>query len=126
MKKRTEKKGLMMDKVETNFLPVKDVLEEAKKYVDLYREAESFVPGDLVVWKEGMKNKLLPDYGEPIVVLEIFPLVRGDADGSVYGCEPLNMRCLVLKNHDNGTFMEFAYDSNRFTMYNLKTTNTRR
>lgn len=102
---------------EPKTIPVKDVLEEAKKQVRQYNDKEYFVSGDLVTWKEGMKNKKYPDYGEPVVVLEIFPAVRSADGHDAYSCEPIDMRCIVLKEAESGQFVTFTYDSSRFTTY---------
>jgi hypothetical protein len=77
---------------------------------------ESFVPGHIVQWKPGMKNKRIPEYGEPAIVMEVLnpPLLDADPEhsGSNYFREPLS---LVLGIHDSdGDFMLFHYDGRRF------------
>ena len=102
----------------SDHIPVKDVLEEAQDFVKRYHETETFKPGDLVVWKPGMKNKKNPLYDAPVVVLEVFEPLRNMADtGTTYGAEPLDMRCIQLKDSD-GDLNAFAHDSHRFTKYN--------
>ena len=101
---------------EETHTPVKDVLEEAQDFVKRYHEKEDFVPGDPVVWKDGMKNVKYPEYGEPIIVLEVFDAVRKDEDGTVYGSTPTDMRCIVSKAED-GNLDVFGYDSHCFTKY---------
>jgi hypothetical protein len=95
--------------------PVKDVLEEARDFVERHNATETFAAGDLVVWKDGMRDRKFPEYGEPILVLETFPAERREDDGSQYDCQPSDMRCVVFKN-DEG-MQAFAYDSHRFTKY---------
>jgi hypothetical protein len=97
--------------------PVKDVLDEAQAFVKCYSEKEEFKAGDLVVWKDGMKHYKIPGYGEPIVVLEVFPGQRKQDNGGQYGCEPSDMRCIVQRDSD-GDFDVYAMDSHRFTKYN--------
>lgn len=97
-------------------IPVKDILEETQDFVKRYHEKEEFKPGDLVVWKDGMSNRKYPKYGEPIMVLETFPAARKDNDGTQYGGEPSDVRCLVKKDED-GDMIAFAFDSHRFTRY---------
>jgi hypothetical protein len=94
---------------------VKEILDEAQDFVRRYHEAETFVPGDLVVWKPGMQNKKDPDYGEPIVVLETLDVVRREDNGTQYGGEPCDMRCIVEKHR--GDLQPYAFDSHRFTKY---------
>lgn len=97
--------------------PVKHVIDEAQDFVKRYQEKETFQPGDLVVWKEGMKDRAFPDYNEPIVVLEIFEPERiSDQFGNPYDCQPRDMRCLVFKDNE-GDLLAFAHDSRRFKKY---------
>jgi hypothetical protein len=96
--------------------PVKDVLDEAQDFVKRYHEKEEFQAGDLVVWKDGMKNVKVPKYGEPIVVLEMFAAFRHANDGTPYGGEPDDMKCIVFKDSE-GDLDAYTYDSHRFTKY---------
>lgn len=91
--------------------------ETARRMVDVYLQPHAFKPGDLVRWKPGMKNRTLPDYGEPIPVLEvcaerrIAPEVVGKVDNA-YGAEPLNIR-IGAYYADHGLF-GFWNDAARF------------
>lgn len=96
--------------------PVKDVLDEAQDFVKRYHEAEQFQAGDLVVWKNGMKNMRVPEYGDPVVVLETFAPIRSEGDGTAYGGTPYDMRCIVHKDTD-GDLDAISFDSHRFTKY---------
>ena len=104
-----------MDKQENT--PVKDVMDEAQSFIRRYNEKETFAVGDKVVWKEGMQCCNVPQYGEPVIVLETFPVIRKQDDGTPYGCEPCDMRCIVEK-HSDGNLLAYAFDSSRFTKYN--------
>ena len=81
-----------------------------------------FAPGDLVVWKAGMRNHRLPRYGQPVVVLEVLetPLFDAESDaGSTYYREP---RDLVLgmiweTGPGRGDFVSFHFDQRRFMPY---------
>lgn len=78
--------------------------------------AHGFRPGQIVQWKSGMKNKIMPKYGEPTIVLEVLnpPVLADDKelDGTSLYREPLN---LVLGIHDvDGDFLTFHYDGRRF------------
>jgi hypothetical protein len=80
---------------------------------------QAFAPGDLVTWKAGMKNKRVPRYGQPAVVLEVLaqPLRDGHDDpGSTYFREPLDLVLGLIwdSNPGRGEFMTFHYDSRRF------------
>ena len=75
----------------------------------------SFKPNQLVRWKEGLKNKALPQYNQPAIVWEIFPMARFDnpkahGTGSPYFNEPLD---IVLGVMDEDEFVLLHYDSRR-------------
>jgi len=78
--------------------------------------AASFKPGQIAQWKPGMKNKRIPEYGEPAIIMEVLlpPILDTDplSGGSNYFREPLS---LVLGIHDHdGDFALFHYDGRRF------------
>lgn len=96
--------------------PLKNFTEEAKDFVKHYNETETFQPGDLVEWKPGMKNSKVPEYGSPVMVLDVYDApIRRENDGTPYGGEPNDMRCLTMKS-DSGIHA-FPFDSHRFTKY---------
>lgn len=75
-----------------------------------------FRPGQIVQWKSGMKNRAIPVYGEPAIVMEVLnPPVfdsNKELDGSNLYREPLS---LVLGIQDaDGDFLTFHYDTRRF------------
>ena len=75
----------------------------------------SFKPGQLVRWKEGLKNRSLPEYNEPAIVWEILPNPIFDntktvVAGSRYFREPLD---IVLGVMDENAFILLHYDSRR-------------
>jgi|APAra7269096819_1048525.scaffolds.fasta_scaffold16310_3 hypothetical protein len=39
-----------------------------------YDDIEEFLPGDLVTWKDGLRDRLHPEPGWPAIVLEVFEL----------------------------------------------------
>ena len=76
----------------------------------------SFKPNQLVRWKQGLKNKDLPEYNQPAIVWEILPKARFDnpkthGAGSPYFSEPLD---IVLAVMDEDEFILLHYDSRRF------------
>ncbi|WP_314408870.1 hypothetical protein [Pseudomonas kuykendallii] len=78
---------------------------------------ETFKPGDLVVWKDGMKNKKYPLYGEPFVVTAVLPEPIIDPEATAGNCyfrEPLDIKLGLLDA--DGDFVEHHYDSRRFTL----------
>ncbi len=86
---------------------------------DAYRslaERHEFQPGDLVEWKPGLKNCKVPDYGEPVMVVELIPgnidLVRDS--GSNHYREPNDIACLVWAF---GEYTILHFDQRRLRPY---------
>lgn len=78
------------------------------------QEKNSFQPGDIVYWKDGMKNRKFPESGEPAIVVEVLSETLYSAEdetGSQYFREPLD---IVLGIHRENTFLCYHYDSRRF------------
>lgn len=80
----------------------------------LLEQQGPFKVGDVVVVKNGLNNKRLPDYGEPAVVTALLPQhTFDDQDTSTpYYMEPLTMKIGVL--FDGDQFIEIAVDGRRF------------
>lgn len=79
---------------------------------------KSLQPGMLAQWKPGMKNRKTPDYGIPVVVVELLdpPVIDGTFDsGSVYHRERLDM-ILGFVDEDDEFYM-LHYDARRFEPY---------
>jgi len=81
-------------------------------------DVHAFAKGRFVQWKPGLRNRKLPEYGEPAIVREVLATPMFDqcdeakcAGGPLFG-EPLT---LVLAIFDpDGDFLEFRYDGRRF------------
>lgn len=79
---------------------------------------KSLRPGMLAQWKTGMKNRATPDYGAPMVVVEVLesPIIDTKFDsGSVYFRERLDLVLGFVDEDDE--FYSFHYDSRRFEPY---------
>ena len=79
---------------------------------------KSLRPGMLAQWKPGMKNRATPDYGAPMVVVEVLesPIIDSKFDsGSVYFRERLDLVLGFVDEDDE--FYSFHYDSHRFEPY---------
>ncbi len=82
-------------------------------------ERHQFAPGQLVTWKPGLKNKRIPRYGQPAVVIEVLEapvLDREDEAGSTYFREPLDLVLGLLWDEGpaRGELVTFHYDGRRF------------
>jgi hypothetical protein len=93
---------------------------EARRIIDLFDDMNrpcSFSKGDLVTWKQGLKNGRYPQKNYPAIVTRIYkePITRSDMEsGSNHFREPLDLVILV----DTGDEVsEFHVDSRRFKLY---------
>lgn len=78
------------------------------------RVEHTFEPGDLVRFKDGLRNRRRPDDDEVAVVVEHLPepVVDGEeGSGSPYFREPLDL--IVGLIDDDGDFVTFHLDSRR-------------
>ena len=83
-----------------------------------YNEKNEFKPGDIVFRKENLKNRRLPNYDEPSIVLEVLkePIYDSVPDsGNSSFKEPLTLKLgtLLLEGNEN-RFVAFYYDGQRF------------
>ena len=83
------------------------------------RSPETFKPGDVVIWKTGMKNRLQPKTGKPAVVMQMLDSPVRDTErdaGSAYFNEPLDMVLGIIleEGKHKGDFLEWHFDSRRF------------
>lgn len=84
-----------------------------------YQKANTFKPGDLVVWKPGLRNKQAPVYGEPAIIVEVFETPLRDASedpSSSYFREQLHGRVGIIMDDRPGLAI-FHFDFNRFEPY---------
>lgn len=93
-------------------------IQELKKSYEAYISNESLSTGDIVSWKTGMRNRTLPNYKQPTIVIERlqYPIFDESQNaGSQYFHEPLDLRVGFLD--DNNQFVTYFYDSRRFEKY---------
>ncbi len=83
-------------------------------YKSLVEARQSFTPGQLVQWKPGLKNRRVPLYGQPVVVVEALaePVLTDADSGSQYYREPLDIALGIVDQGDD--FDVFHFDSRRF------------
>lgn len=79
---------------------------------------ESFEVGQIVKWKENLKNRRLPQKNQPAIVVAILdePVIsKDDESGSPYFLETLDIILGIIVDDDS--FLTFYYDSRRFEPY---------
>jgi hypothetical protein len=74
-----------------------------------------FEKGQFVKWKSGLRNRRVPDYGEPAVVRAVLPTPIFDPSehsaASPYFQEPLT---IIIGTYLNDDLVEFRVDGRRF------------
>ncbi|WP_107859920.1 hypothetical protein [Neisseria cinerea] len=93
--------------------------DELDKLLALMNQKYDFTVGDKLKWKRGFKNRKLPDYDQPVIVLDKLdePIIVDDVEkGSTYYNEKLTIKVGLIQN---GEFLTFYFDGNRFEPYEL-------
>jgi hypothetical protein len=94
-----------------------DISKLQKKVSAFLKEAPKFSPGDIVKWKDGLKNKKYPKDGQLCIVIEELekPIIQDTRDsGSPYYREPLDLVLALLD--DDSDLVVFHYDKRRFEL----------
>lgn len=92
-------------------------IETLKRLKELYEKKYDFKVGDIIRWKNQMKNRKLPEYNEPVILLEILenPIVNSNEQiGSTYFNENNDIKVGLIKEN---SLLTFYFDSTRFELY---------
>ena len=98
---------------EENISNPKETALKLKECFKLFKVENNFKEGQLVSWKKGLKNRNLPRYDEPALVIKVLdePIFSDETEsGSLYFREPLDMILGVIINQE---FQIFYYDKRR-------------
>ncbi|MGC1374685.1 MAG: hypothetical protein WA821_00570 [Anaerolineales bacterium] len=92
----------------------KGLVSALKKTYQDFLISHNFTQGDLVEWKDNLKNKKMPRDNEPAIVVQILdaPVFDNEDSGSPYFREPLDMVIGVLGKREE--MLLFHVDSRRF------------
>lgn len=74
--------------------------------------------GDLVKWKQGLKNRRIPEYNQPAIVMEVLQepiIINHDEYGSATYREPLGIVLGIITPKNE--FLIFHYDKRRFEKF---------
>jgi hypothetical protein len=93
-------------------------VDELKKRATAYLDKMAFQPGDIITWKPGLKNRKIPAYGEPVVVIEVFDAPKyEDVDaGTPMSLEALTGRFGII-DHVEDDLDCYPVDLARFEHY---------
>jgi len=95
-----------------------EYIAQLKSVCKSFLKKESLEVGQIVKWKENLKNRKLPRKNQPAIVIAILyqPVISTDKEaGTPYFLETLDIILGVIV--ENGTFLTFYYDSRRFEPY---------
>lgn len=88
-------------------------VEKLKAAFESMSQVNEFKPGDIVCWKDGLQNRIVPEYDEPVVVIGVSPgCVNPEINyGSPYFNEPIELQIGLFKDE---YFVVFHADQRRF------------
>ncbi|WP_374480821.1 hypothetical protein [Zoogloea sp.] len=98
--------------------PLDDLAAALRERFQGLKRRQAFQPGDVVLWKPGLKNRRWPAYGKPAIVVEVIdpPIFDSEKDsGSAYFREPLDVAVGVFieDGPHRGDFVVWHFDSRR-------------
>lgn len=84
-----------------------------------FHERHTFAVGDLVTWKPGLKNRRMPRYDQPAVVMDVLdqPVFDGEREsGNSYFNEPLDLVLGLFMDSGpaRGELLTWHFDARRF------------
>ena len=86
-----------------------------KELADRLDQFHAFTKGQFIKWKAGLKNRKIPDYGEPIIVTGVLPSpifdLSENSSASPYYQEPLT---IIIGTFADDDLLEFRVDGRRF------------
>jgi hypothetical protein len=86
---------------------------------EIYKElliSYEFKPGQMVEWKQGLKNRVKPSLHEPAIVISVLeePIFDTDRDsGTPYFKEPLDLVIGVFQEEEDANMFFFYVDKRR-------------
>lgn len=98
-------------------------IDSLKKFYSVFtNQAEDKIKvGDLVVWKDGLKNRKRPSYAEPAIVISVADdhddalYDPGNESGSPYFREPLTIQLGIIDS--DGEMSMYYFDKRRFRAF---------
>lgn len=100
-------------------LPPKETALILRTRLESFDTVNTFQRGQTVQWKQGLKNRARPQYGQPAIVVQILDepiLDTSEEAGSAYFRESLDIVLGMLAPEDGG-FVLYHYDRRRFEAF---------
>lgn len=110
-------RNLIEEKAKADSYP--ETYKNLKILKEEYEKEYSFTEGQIIRWKNKMKNRALPEYNEPVIILEVLetPLKDdGERLSSTYYNELFDIKVGIMKDD---TFLTFYFDSRRFEPFDV-------
>ena len=89
------------------------------EYSNNLNQSETFQVGDFVIWKDGLKNRKIPAYNEPCIIIEVLdpPIIdEEETNSSPYFQEKLDVKIGLI--YEEKSLFSFYMDSSRFKKMN--------
>ena len=106
---------------DASHLTVKEKIQLLKECRSLISAKQTFKVGDILEWKPNLKNRTMPEYDDPIIILQILetPIFDNeDGPSSTYFNEPLDIVAGLIGEEEE--FITFYFDSRRFQKFKAK------
>jgi hypothetical protein len=100
-----------------------EAVDALRETCNAFHARETFKPGDVVRWKERLRNRSMPPYDIPAVVVEILPepiLDTESSSGTTSFREPLDIVIALYVDSDSGEDEGvgiYHFDSRRFELH---------
>jgi len=107
----------MRSQTERTFQSREDIIERLRGMRELLVSHVDYTKGDIVQWKDGLRNRAYPAYGEPVIVISLLesPVFGSDDSGTPQFREPLD--AILGWIDDDGDMICFHYDRRRFRKF---------
>lgn len=107
--------------IKNNLISKEEALKQLSDSYLNYNETGDFKIGQYLKWKKGMKNRYKPEYGMPVVVIDLLknPIVSEEEESySPYFREKIDIVIGLIDDDDEFVFIHC--DKNRFEPFELK------
>ncbi|MDQ2752970.1 MAG: hypothetical protein M3R72_08105 [Bacteroidota bacterium] len=111
---KEEEKSPLSSESKSDIKPAIYVIEQLQKRKSLLSQKETFSEGDIVMWKDGLKNKRFPDYKQLCIITKLIEPVIIDKEDSTF-IEFLDIEIGFITESDD--FICYNNDSSRFQLY---------
>ena len=96
-------------------------IEKIKKHRELLEQQTKFEVGNIVVWKDGLRNRKYPDVNQPCIVLKLHENAVSDGEPDTGDAYDIQVGFSIIDEDDGeDIFLTFNVNSNRFRLYQME------